>query len=250
DDMVINVPASATTTDTSIGVFVSAYQDVRGEDSMCPGDLTLQIYLEGEPAILYNLRISQGNGQLISGLGVVVLKSFPGKVFGFEAKHLLMVIQIPHMFAWLDYLRWKFKFFSTVLWSMESVSGVYDVQGVKKLVEHKRRPTKLQQNVKWQVQGMLLQSCTSTKAKGSGHKVLQADLMKTLEMIIAAYAKLGYVPTVDKYVSLNSMSLTWVFNGSEGVGLLMCIRVCDNHYLYPQPGAASLTFGASINSHP
>ncbi|KAI3894567.1 hypothetical protein MKX03_015073, partial [Papaver bracteatum] len=58
DDMAINVPASATTTDTSSGVFVSAYQDVRGGDSVCPGELTLQIYLEGGPAILYNLRIS------------------------------------------------------------------------------------------------------------------------------------------------------------------------------------------------
>lgn len=124
--------------------------------------------------------ISQSNGPLVFGLRAEVLKGFPEKVFSFEAKHLLMVIQIPHMLVWLDYRRWKFKFFSTVLWSVESFSGIYDVQGVQQLVEHERRPTKLQQNFKWQVQAVPFQSCTSTVQPKGCHLYGQSSTTKTV----------------------------------------------------------------------
>lgn len=95
--------------------------------------------------------LTRKNGQSFVELGKEVLS--------FEDKCLLMVNQILNVLAWIDYLRWKFKLFPTLLWSVQSLFGIYNIQVEDKLVEHKWRPTKPQQNLKWQLQVVGSQHC-------------------------------------------------------------------------------------------
>lgn len=53
-------------------------------------------------------------------LAVEGLNDLTRELYSFGAKCLLVVIQIPKVLAWLDYLKWKFKLFSTGWWSVEN----------------------------------------------------------------------------------------------------------------------------------
>lgn len=66
--------------------------------------------------------ISSSNGWGVEGFNGII-RGF----FSFGAKCLLMVIQILNVWAWLDYLRWKFKIFPHVLWSLDIVSWIYKI---------------------------------------------------------------------------------------------------------------------------
>ncbi|XP_026414917.1 uncharacterized protein LOC113310440 [Papaver somniferum] len=142
------------------------------------------------PTSLWSVRIVGWVGNIFISVVYLGLNWNDKRNFLCEVVAYNQVAAILHMMMWLDYLKWKFKFFSTVLWSVEGASEIYDVQGIKQLVEHERMSTKLQQNFKWQVHVVPFQSCTLTKAKGGDLKVIHADLMKNSKKII------GYATTV------------------------------------------------------
>lgn len=141
---------------------------------------------------MYEHNITQENSQLISGLGVEVFKVFKEE-FRFEDKYLLKMIQIFHVFVWLDYLRWKFKLFPTVLRNVESVDWIYDIQVVEKLVEHEWRTTKLQQNFRLKLHVVPSQHCNPSLAKGNVQAltevVINVILVSLIHKLVVELAK-------------------------------------------------------------
>lgn len=138
--------------------------------------------------------ISQRDGQLISGLRAEVLIGLTGNVFSFATQCLLMVSRNLKVLAWLAYLRWKFKLLSTVLWYVESVSWIYNIQVVEQLMEHEWRLTKLQQNLKWQLHALPAQQCNPATTKVNDHALTE------VHVLLAPIIQKLFVELIEEFV--------------------------------------------------
>lgn len=147
--------------------------------------------------VVYTLKTAAARGTSRSnGLGVEGVNGIVRGFFSLGATCLLMVIQILNVWEWLDYLRWKFKIFSHVLWNLESVSWSYVIQLVE-LVDQEWRLTKLRKNIKCQLHVVPAQHCNQAFSKGNVHALTGVHINVSIVSLLQILGVEVMVKSVD-----------------------------------------------------